>query len=310
MTGRSILRTLSLSALPMDSDRRMFARIAQQLMRAPRDLPARINRQNVGNYLTYRRYAFDCPVCGNRTTPLYDFPDLPLRREHKVGELRETLQCRRCFASMRARSLAISFLDEIYRRTSMRHASIAALAAAGLGDVRVLDTDNFSAMSRLLGDDVSYVRCSYLPDRPWGSALSPNYFNIDLERIDFDDASFDVVLTSDVMEHVRDSDAAHSEIHRILRPGGTYIFTAPYSDAEEKNITLVDTSSDVDIFLHPAQYHGDPLTGGVLAYRIFGRELIGDLEELGFSVTVECVDRPSSLVINANVFVARQEARA
>lgn len=57
MTGRSLFRALTLGALPMDSDRRMFARIAQQLLSAPGGFFARINRQNVRNYLIYRRRA-------------------------------------------------------------------------------------------------------------------------------------------------------------------------------------------------------------------------------------------------------------
>lgn len=304
MTGKSPLRALLLWAMPMNSNRRMIGRMLKQIAQTPAKASARLNRVNVGNYLRYHRQAFHCPVCDQQTTPLYDFPDLALRREHKIGELRETLYCRECFASMRERSLALALLGHWQQRTSVRHTSIAALAAAGLGGVRVLDTDNFSAISRLLRRDPSYIRCSYLPDQPWGTALAPNYYNIDLERIDFDDASFDIVLTSDVMEHVRDSDAAHAEIHRVLRPGGAYIFNVPYDEREEKDIKLVDTSTAEDVFLCPPQYHGDPLTGGILAYRVFGRELITKLQALGFKVDFTRIEQPASLVTDGDVFVA------
>ena len=44
------------------------------------------------------------------------------------------------------------------------------------------------------------------------------------------DASFDVVIACDVLEHVPDDTAAMREIRRILRPGGTAILTVPQKD--------------------------------------------------------------------------------
>jgi hypothetical protein len=290
-------------ALPMNSNRRMIGRLLKQVAYSPATLNARINRENLVNFLHYRKYSFQCPVCGHQTTPLYDFPNLELRRQHKIGVLRETLQCKECFASMRQRSLALALLQFWYRRTAVRHESIAALADAGLGDISLLDTDNFSAISTLLRGVSGYTRCSYLPDKPYGE-IEPNYYNINLERVDFCDASFDVVLTSDVMEHVRNSDAAHAEIERILIPGGAYIFNIPYDEGMEDDIQLVDTSSPEDRYLCEPQYHGDPLTGEILAYRVFGRKLLTKLSGLGFQVHFQRIEEPASLVTDGDVFVA------
>jgi len=300
----SPLRAFLSWALPMDSDRRMLGRVLKQVARTPSSAKSRLNRVNLGNYLRYRKQSFDCPVCGERATPLYDFPNLSLRSEHKIGVLRETLQCRKCYASMRQRSLALALLEHMHQRTSVRHASIAALAAAGLGGLRVLDSDNFSAISLLLRGDPGYSRCSYVPDKPWGSVLAPNYYNIDLERIDFGSASFDIVLTSDVMEHVRDCDSAHAEIHRVLRPGGAYVFNVPFDERAERDIRLVDTSGAENVYLCEPQYHGDPLTGGILAYRVFGRDLVTKLQALGFQVNFKRIEQPASLVTDGDVFVA------
>lgn len=44
------------------------------------------------------------------------------------------------------------------------------------------------------------------------------------------DATFDVVIASDVLEHVPDDLAAMREIKRILRPGGVAILTVPQKD--------------------------------------------------------------------------------
>ena len=43
----------------------------------------------------------------------------------------------------------------------------------------------------------------------------------------FPDASFDLVLSFDVFEHIRDSDAHLREVSRVLRPGGRYLVQTP-----------------------------------------------------------------------------------
>src|SRR5665213_392339 len=43
----------------------------------------------------------------------------------------------------------------------------------------------------------------------------------------FADASFDVVMSFDVFEHIPDSDAHLREVSRVLRPGGAYLIQTP-----------------------------------------------------------------------------------
>jgi SAM-dependent methyltransferase len=43
----------------------------------------------------------------------------------------------------------------------------------------------------------------------------------------FPAASFDVVMSFDVFEHIPDSDAHLREVHRVLRPGGAYLIQTP-----------------------------------------------------------------------------------
>jgi SAM-dependent methyltransferase len=60
----------------------------------------------------------------------------------------------------------------------------------------------------------------------WSPAKLP------IERVEgtalpFADASFDVVMSFDVFEHIPDSDAHLREVARVLRPGGSYLVQTP-----------------------------------------------------------------------------------
>jgi ubiquinone/menaquinone biosynthesis C-methylase UbiE len=63
-----------------------------------------------------------------------------------------------------------------------------------------------------------------------------NYPNVNFiyqscSELPFPDNMFDVVILSDVIEHIGDENKqfAIDEIWRVLRPGGQFIFTAPYT---------------------------------------------------------------------------------
>ena len=51
--------------------------------------------------------------------------------------------------------------------------------------------------------------------------------NNDLGRMDLESESVDVVMSRSVMEHVADPRRVYGEIHRILRPGGHFVFLTP-----------------------------------------------------------------------------------
>jgi SAM-dependent methyltransferase len=49
----------------------------------------------------------------------------------------------------------------------------------------------------------------------------------DLGRMDVQTGSVDIVMSRSVMEHVADPAAVYSEIYRVLRPGGRFVFLTP-----------------------------------------------------------------------------------
>ena len=61
-----------------------------------------------------------------------------------------------------------------------------------------------------------------------------NYENVNADFLwdgsimPFEDSSFDVVISTEVMEHVPDPDSYLMEVKRVLKPGGMFFFTVPF----------------------------------------------------------------------------------
>lgn len=74
----------------------------------------------------------------------------------------------------------------------------------------------------LTGIDISAAAIALAHQR-----LIPNVSVMDGTRLTFPDACFDVVVASDVLEHIEDEQQALREWHRVLRPGGQLLVYVP-----------------------------------------------------------------------------------
>jgi SAM-dependent methyltransferase len=88
----------------------------------------------------------------------------------------------------------------------------------------------------------------------------------DALRLPFDEGQFDVVIVSEVLEHIPEDRAAMAEIHRVVKPGGLAAITVPRRGPEEVCWALSH------------EYHNNP-GGHIRIYR--GDELLGRLCESG-----------------------------
>jgi SAM-dependent methyltransferase len=103
-----------------------------------------------------------------------------------------------------------------------------------------------------------------------------------LSAMSFPDAEFDLVVTSDIMEHVRRPREAWAEIRRVLKPGGWHVFSIPvFHPLRPRSVARVDTSGAEDRHLLPPEYHGDGSSGLSLVYTDFGADLLDELASLG-----------------------------
>ena len=98
----------------------------------------------------------------------------------------------------------------------------------------------------------------------------------------YQDESFDLIITADIFEHIRNPYKAFAEIKRVLKPGGRHIFTIPVQFPIPKSSTFrVDTKTDINKFVLPARYHGNGIGGRSLVYTDFGEDMLEELNDLG-----------------------------
>lgn len=115
-----------------------------------------------------------------------------------------------------------AFVAESLDRSAIAAFMREAAAAVGEG-ARLLDAGAGLGPYRPLFAHAEYVSTD------WEN--SPHGTDVDvlasLDALPFEDASFDDVLNTQVLEHVAEPAAVLAELHRILRPGGRLWLTAP-----------------------------------------------------------------------------------
>ncbi|MGM5470797.1 class I SAM-dependent methyltransferase [Flavobacteriaceae bacterium LMO-SS05] len=104
-----------------------------------------------------------------------------------------------------------------------------------------------------------YTETQYFSDQPLGSYVK-GVRNEDLEQQTFEDESFDLVVTSDVMEHIYEPDKAFKEIYRTLKPGGAHIFSVPIINKHKTTERWAKKGADGEpVFLFEPEWHGNPI---------------------------------------------------
>ena len=208
-----------------------------------------------------------CSVCGAETRFVRNSWILPadLAREWPREFVdRESQLCAECGANRRVRRIAevvVSLYGENSRSITelVREESFRRLAIAEINSIGRMH--------------------AFLADHP-GLSYS-EYPEEDLMKLSYPDASFDLVLTSDTLEHVPDPRLALRETRRVLRAGGRHVFTVPHHPRRER------TRSREGL---PAQHHG---RGGgpyalvtrqadMLAHTDFGADVEEIVREAGF----------------------------
>lgn len=130
----------------------------------------------------------------------------------------------------------------------------------------------------------------------------------DLTRLSYPSDTFDLVLTSETLEHVPDLNAALREILRVLKPGGRHIFTIPQDPAAARTFGRASLSEDGSIEHHATPLYHPAGDRGYLVFTEFGADLVELLERAGFETEIRfgpITDRDL-----AQVYICRKPERA
>lgn len=221
--------------------------------------------------LTAQGIAGHCALCAGPRRFL-----CPEAADGRTPSLRESLSCATCRANARQRAVA------------------AVLFAGGAATGRVYLTEQagpfYRALRRrvaaLVGSEYALSRWRRWRLRAWlwRHGLFEQLRFADVTALPFQTASFDALLSLDVLEHVPDHRAALREFARVLKPGATCVLSVPFHADREGSAVLARIGTDGRVeHLQPPEYHGDPLGGGVLCFHHFGWDLLAQLREAGFS---------------------------
>jgi SAM-dependent methyltransferase len=212
-----------------------------------------------------------CYPCRRRVKLAVDFQYASWEGGRRIPNWRERLLCPHCGLNNRMRA-AIQLAHQCFDLD---------------GGSRLYLTEATTPLYRwFAGHHPNVVGSERLGDRvPLGAVNEAGVRNEDVTRLTFGEGEVGLIASFDVFEHVPDYRRALEECHRVLRPGGGFLFTVPFRRDSERNVVRAVLHPDGRIeHLLPPQYHGDPLDPeGCLAYYEFGWEILDQLREIGFA---------------------------
>ncbi|MEK6793384.1 MAG: class I SAM-dependent methyltransferase [Spirochaetota bacterium] len=133
------------------------------------------------------------------------------------------------------------YREDNYRRMPEVYAFIRAEIAAAkprtILDIGCGDGSLFDGLSglRLFGVDVSREQIAIARKR----GMDARYCNVDEKSLPFKTGSFDMVIASEVIEHVLVPDRLLSEARRVLKDAGKFILTTPNLASFGKRLLLL-----------------------------------------------------------------------
>ncbi len=152
--------------------------------------------------------------------------------------------------------------------------------------IKVYNTDTDDAFQNVFQNNAGYFCSRYLPDVESGKEIGNQVYCQNVENLTFHDEMFDVVISEDMFEHVRNYKKGFQEIFRVLKPAGYHIFTIPFM-FDRPSLIRTDTSGPLDVPILPSEYHGEKKGKKILAYRTFGLDLLDFLNTTRFETVVD-----------------------
>lgn len=239
-----------------------------------------------------------CSVCGKIRPMLYYRRIIPKRlvelwglspRQAVALAHKESDFCSACGAKLRARRIAWLLLG-LYPvggpGSTTRAASLRAWSRdPAIRQLRVAEINRVDGLHEALVGLPNFEATDYIPGAAPGAVVD-GVRNEDLCRLTYPDASFDLIVTSETLEHVPDLGKALTEIHRVLAPGGRHVFTAPVAPWEPKTFPRARLRADGEVEHITAPVHHPAGDSGYLVFTELGMDFPDLLRVTGFQTTV------------------------
>jgi len=152
-------------------------------------------------------------------------------------------------------------------------------------ETSVYAAEGITSFARALRDRYPlFVGSEYAPTSVEQARIAP-VIHQDLAALTFENASFDLCITNDVIEHLPNLKTSLSELRRVLRPGGSLLSTFPFLHDRFESIIKARLRADGSIdYLSEPEYHGNPVdpSGGSLVFQIPGWDILEDCRKAGF----------------------------
>ena len=230
----------------------------------------------------------DCPVCGSNAALVRRgmlWPELILQWKLSPAwanwiDQREGLHCCNCKANLRSRQLAQCITDTMNNRLNINAKNLAELCNMSQMQTQVIAETNAAGELHTFLSNLKELHYS-----EYGSN-DPEVPSEDLQNLSYSDNYFDLVVNSDVLEHVPDVKLALAEIHRVLKPNGAYIFSVPVIWNQAHTRCRASLRDGELIHILPPSYHGAEQEGrkDFIVFHEFGRDFIQTCEDSGFSI--------------------------
>ncbi|MGC8908834.1 MAG: class I SAM-dependent methyltransferase [Desulfomonilaceae bacterium] len=176
---------------------------------------------------------------------------------------------------------------------------------ARYGDIAIYNTEADKAIHKILRNHPKYVCSEYFGPGVKSGAYIHGIMHEDLMTLSLESECIDLVISSDVFEHIPDPYKAHEQVYRVLKKGGRHIFTVPFYQNEYVDEVRASLGSHGDLTYHKEPiYHGDPLREeGALVFTIFSLEMLVRLAKIGFRTQMWKLRDPDSGILGGNAIV-------
>lgn len=223
-----------------------------------------------------------CPVCSNE-----DFSEKTILKQRLIDEWelapyevdyinkQQGYHCIKCLCNLRSLGLADSIMKYYKFKGQFQQFCYSKFGKK----LNVLEINEAGSLYKILRQFKNYVFAKY-PE-------------IDIQKMPYENNTFDLIIHSDTLEHVEDSSLALKECFRVLKEGGVLFYTIPivYSRLTRRRDKL------------PESFHGTQDETQGIDFKVvteYGADFWVEIIKAGFTeVSISTIDGFSTLPICA-----------